>query len=161
MIKKIFEKPYVYFLILIFLIYLILNIIISQFYITVQYIPRYLETIKWTELILSGIFSLTIGLLISINAVILYIKFKERKEVKKQTILVGLGAVGGLATGICSACVAGLFPLVLGLLGISFSFLSLPFKGLEVQVLVILVLVINLYFLNKNNKICKPNELRV
>ena len=157
MIKQIFKKPYVYFLILIFLIYLTLNVVISQFYITVQYIPRYLETVKWGELILSGLFSLIIGLLISVNAIILYLKFKERKEVKKQTILASLGTLGGLATGVCSACVAGLFPLVLGFLGISFSFLSLPFKGLEVQAVVILVLVINLYFLNKNNKICKPN----
>ena len=158
MIKQIFKKPYVYSLILIFLVYSILNIIISQFYITIQYIPRYLETIKWEELILSGLFSLTIGFLISINAVILYIKFKERKAVKKQTILAGLGTAGGLATGVCSACVAGLFPLVLGLLGISFSFLSLPLKGLEIQVLVIFILVANIYFLNKDNKVCKPNE---
>jgi len=149
MIKKIFKSPYIYFLILIFLGYSISNIIISQFYITIQYIPKYLETIRWGELLLSGIFSLAIGILIAINSILIYIKFKERKKIKKQALLVSLGTVGGFATGVCSACVAGLFPLIFGLFGVSFSFLSLPFKGMEIQLLVIGILIINTYILTK------------
>jgi len=154
MIKQVFKKPYLYFFILIFLVYLTLNVIISQFYITIQYIPRYLATLNWTELILSILFSLTIGFLISLNSVLVYIKYKERKRVKKQTFLVSLGTIGGLATGVCSACVAGLFPLLFSIFGISFSFLSLPFKGMEIQLIVILILIANLYFLNKEKKVC-------
>ncbi|MBI2498806.1 hypothetical protein HYV88_01030 [Candidatus Woesearchaeota archaeon] len=154
MIKQVFKKPYLYFFILIFLVYLTLNVIISQFYITIQYIPKYLETINWLELILSGIFSLIIGILISISAVLVYIKYKERKKIKKQTFLASLGTIGGFSTGICSACVAGLFPLIFSLFGISFSFLSLPFKGMEIQLLIILILTSNLYFLNKEKKVC-------
>mgnify|MGYP001613982565 CR=1 FL=1 len=154
MIKKIFKRPYIYFLILIFFGYLILNVIISQFYITIQYIPKYLETIRWGELLLSGIFSLTIGILIAINSVLIYIKFKERKKIKKQALLVSLGTVGGFATGVCSACVAGLFPLIFGLFGVSFSFLSLPFKGMEIQLLIIGILIINIYILTKQKSVC-------
>lgn len=154
MIKQVFKKPYLYYFILIFIIYLTLNIIISQFYITILYIPKYLATLNWLELILSGIFSLIIGILISINAILVYIKYKERKKVKKQTLLASLGTIGGFSTGICSACVAGLFPLIFGLFGISFSFLSLPFKGMEIQLLVILLLIMNLYLLNKEKKVC-------
>lgn len=149
MIKKIFRKPYLYYLVLIFLIYIILNIILSQFYITLQYIPRYLETLKWRELILSGVLSLIIGVLVSMNSVVTYIKYKERRDIKKQSLLTGFGAIGGFATGICSACVAGLFPLIFGFFGITFSFLSLPFKGIEIQILVVLILIFNLYLLRR------------
>jgi len=150
LIKQVFKKPYLYYFILIFLIYLILNVIFSQFYITIQYIPKYLETIKWQELIISALLSLAIGFLVSLNSLLVYIKYKEKNNVKKQGILATLGTIGGFATGVCSACVAGLFPLIFGLFGISFSFLSLPLKGIEIQLLVILILLINLYLLKKH-----------
>ena len=73
---------------------------------------------------------------------------------KKQTALATLGTLEGFATGVCSACVAGLFPLIFGFFGVSFSFLSLPLKGMEIQLLIILILSINLYFLNKEKKVC-------
>ena len=139
-----------YYFILVFLIYLILNVIFSQFYITIQYIPKYLETIKWQELIISALLSLIIGFLVSLNSILVYLRYKERKNIKKQTFFASLGTIGGFATGVCSACVAGLFPLIFGLFGISFSFLSLPLKGIEIQLLVILILLINLYFLKKH-----------
>ncbi len=153
MIKTVFKKPYVYYFFLIFFSYLILNVIISEFYVTIQYIPKYLETIKWSELVLSGIFTLIIGFLISVNSILIYLKYKERKNVKKQTLVTSIGTVGGFATGVCTACVAGLFPLIFGLFGVSFSFLSLPFKGMEIQLLIILILSVNLYYLNKEKKV--------
>ncbi len=150
MIKQVFKKPYVYYFSLVFLIYLILNIAFSQFYITVQYIPKYLETIKWQELIVSALLSLAIGFLVSLNSILVYLRYKERKNIKKQTFFASLGIIGGFFTGICSACVAGLSPLIFSLFGISFSFLSLPLKGIEIQLLVVLILLINLYLLKKH-----------
>ena len=149
MIRSVFKRPWILFFFLVFFIYLSLNIIISQFYVTIQYIPRYLETIKWGELLLSGLFALLIGFLVSLNATLIFMKWKEQRFIKKQTFLTSVGTIGGLATGICTACVAGLFPLFFGLFGVSFSFLSLPFKGMEIQLFVILLLLINLYFLQK------------
>ena len=144
--KRIFKKPYIYWVIGIFLVYMILNILVSQFYITVQYIPYYLKTINWSELILGAIFSLTIGILISINTVYTYIRYKERKKYKAEGALTCAATIGGFATGVCSACVTGLIPLIFSLLGISFSWGALPFKGLEVQALVIIVLLASLYW---------------
>ena len=144
--KRVFKKPYIYWVIGIFLVYSALNIIISQFYITVQYIPYYLKTINWSELILGAIFSLVIGVLISINMVYTYIRYKERKKYKAEGALTCAATIGGLATGVCSACVAGLIPLIFSLLGVSSSWGALPFKGLEVQALVIAVLLISLYW---------------
>ena len=144
--KQVFKKPHVYWVIGIFFLYTALNIIISQFYITAQYIPYYLSTINWGELILGAVLSLSIGILISINMVYAYIRYKERQSVKKESALTCAAAIGGLATGVCSACVSGLVPLVFSLFGVSFSWGALPFKGLEVQALVIAVLLISLYW---------------
>ena len=76
-------------------------------------------------------------------------KYKERKRCLEGNTLAGIGALGGLITGICPLCVTGLFPLIFGLFGISFSLVSLPFKGLEVQVGVIILLSISTYLLSK------------
>ena len=144
--KRLLKRPYIFWVMGIFLIYTILNIIISQFYVTIQYIPYYLQTLKWSELIVGGLLSLIIGVLISVNMVYTYIRYKERKKYKTEGALTCAATVGGLATGICSACVAGLVPLIFSLLGISFSWGALPFKGMEIQALVIVVLLIGLYW---------------
>ena len=149
MITQVYKKPYLYFFIILFTVYLALNITISQFYVTVQYLPKYVETIKWEELVISGFLTLIIAFLVALTGTLIYKNWKERISVKKQTALVSLGTLGGLATGVCTACVAGLFPLIFGLFGVSFSFLSLPFKGMEIQLLVITFLSINLYLLMK------------
>jgi len=59
------------------------------------------------------------------------------------------GAIGGLVTGVCPLCVTGLIPLILGFIGVSFSFASLPFQGIEVQVLVVIILLMSLINLSK------------
>src|SRR3989344_5705132 len=141
--KKILQKPYIYSIIAIFFIYSTLNFYTSGFNNTFQLILKYASTVNWLEIIISITFSLIIGIFVALNSVLLYIKYKERQKCKNQTILAGLGAIGGLATGFCPLCVAGLLPLILGLLGITLSFASLPFNGLEIQLLVIIILFIS------------------
>ena len=148
--KRIFRKPYVFWTIGIFFIYMAINVSVSQFYITIQYIPYYLNTIHWGELVLGAILSITIGILISVNMVYTYIRYKERKKYGAEGALTCAATIGGLATGVCSACVAGIVPLIFSLMGLSFSWLSLPFKGMEVQVLVIVILVLSLYWNSKS-----------
>src|SRR3989338_4667810 len=147
--KKILQKPYIYFVIIIFLVYTILNFYISGFNNTFILILKYASTVNWLELIISIIFSLTIGILVALNSVLVYVKYKERQKCKNQTVLAGLGAIGGLATGFCPLCITGLFPLVLGLIGITFSFASLPFNGLEIQFCIIVLLIISYRSLGK------------
>ena len=148
--KELLRKPYVFWVIGIFLGYMTLNVLVSQFYQTALYIPYYLDTLKWGKLLVSGVFSITIGILIAINSVYAYIRYKERKAVMKEGVMTSAATIGGLATGICSACVAGLFPLMFGAFGVSFSFAALPFEGMEVQALIIGVLGFSLYLLRKN-----------
>lgn len=148
--KEILKKPYCYWLIFIFVLYITLAVVMSQFYITIQYIPKYLATIKWSELILGVLFTLIIAFLVSVNSVLLYKKYKERINIKRSSIIASVGTVGGFATGVCTACVAGLFPFIFSLFGITFTWTFLPFNGLEIQLLVILSLSLSLYFLVKS-----------
>ncbi|MBI2451780.1 hypothetical protein HYV50_01735 [Candidatus Pacearchaeota archaeon] len=121
----------------------------SGFYKNIPLIIIYAKTLNWFELGLSFLFSIIIGFLVSINSVLLYLNYKERKKCTDAKTLASLGTLGGLATGVCPLCLTGLFPLILGAIGISFSFASLPFNGLEVQALVILVLSASLYSMTK------------
>ena len=148
--KILLKKPYVFWLILIFILYLILNVIFSGFYNTIQSIFIYYKTIEWFKLGFSILLTLIIGVLVSINAVSFYIKYKERKNLKKckeAGVLGGVGTVGGLITGVCPLCVTGLIPLILSLFGISFSFAVLPFGGIEIQILIAIILSISLWMM--------------
>jgi len=147
--KRVFQKPYIYYVIGIFFAYLALNFVISGFYKTIPLIAAYASTVNWTKLILSLLLSIVIGILISVNAVYVYIRHKERKNCLQGSVIAGAGTLGGLAVGICPLCVVGLFPLIFGTLGVSLSFASLPFQGIEVQVLTILVLMFSLTLLSK------------
>lgn len=148
--KILFRKPYIYFVVLISLVYLSLNVFLSGFYNTIPLILVYAKTVNWVKLIISIFLTILIGILISLNSVLIYIKYRERKRCKKEITLGGIGAVGGIITGVCPLCVTGLIPLILGLVGISFSLASLPFQGIEIQVLIVIILFVSLINLSKN-----------
>ena len=148
--RLVFKKPYIYFVILIFLIYIGLNFLLADSFI--KSVLIYYKTVDWFKLGVSLILTVAIGILVAVNSVLVYIKYKERndlKNCKEGATLGGIGAIGGLAAGICPVCVTGLLPLVLGFLGIGFSFASLPFQGIEIQVAVLIILLISLYILEK------------
>ena len=148
--KLAFKKSYILWIIIIFLVYILINFLISGFYDTIPLIIAYANTINWFKLIISLILSLTIGILVAINGVYVYIKYKERKECAGGGTIAGLGTVGGLITGFCPLCITGLFPLIFGLFGVSFSLASLPFQGIEVQLTVVVLLFISLKMLKRN-----------
>ena len=147
--RRVFQKPYVYWLIGIFVFYLILNVFVSGFNDTIPLIIAYASTVNWFKLGISLILTLVIGVLVALNAVYVYILYKEKKQCKEGKVLAGAGSVGGLIAGVCPLCVTGLVPLILGFFGIGFSFASLPFEGIEIQVLVIAVLSFSLKILSR------------
>jgi len=149
--KQLLKKPYIFWLAGIFVFYLVLNVLISGFYNTIPLIIIYFKTVNWLKLGISLILTLVIGFLVSLNGVLIYIKYKERKKCRNEITLSSAGAVGGLITGVCPLCITGLIPLVLGIFGVSFSLASLPFQGIEIQVLVALILFISYKQISKNN----------
>ena len=138
--KRVFKKPYIFWLIGIFLIYLALNISLSGFYNTIPLIIKYSQTVNWFKLITSLILTLAIASFVATNSILVYIQYKERKNFKKETALTSISTAGGLITGVCPLCVTGLVPLLLSAFGISFSFASLPLQGIEIQILVLALL---------------------
>lgn len=151
--KKIREKPYIYWIICIFLLYLIANVLLTGFHQTLKNAIRYSDTFNWSELAFSSFLALVIGFLVAINSVYAYIRYKERKECRNAVAISGIGAVGGIVTGFCPLCIAGIVPLIFSLFGITLSFASLPLQGIEIQLLVIAILLISLKMLSKNRNI--------
>lgn len=152
MIPKIIQKPHLYWLITIFIVYLGLNIYINQFYETIKYIPIYAQQIHWGKLISGIIFTIAISALVALNSVYGYIRYKHHQQIKKSGVIACVGAIGGLATGVCSSCIVAVFPLLFSLFGITFSWASLPFQGLEVQALIIILLSVSVWWMDKDNK---------
>ncbi len=148
-IKSAFQRPYLFWVVSIFIAYLTLNVYLSEFYITLQYVSVYANQIHWIELGLSVLFTLSIALLVSINIVYGYIRHKEQKDVRKTGAVTCVATVGGLATGVCASCMASVFPLVIGLFGVTFSWARLPFGGMEIQLLTVGLLIASLYFLQR------------
>lgn len=150
--KEVFRKPYFYWVFFIFLLYLVLNFLISGFYETLQLVIIYANTVDWVKLGISILLTLAIGFLVAVNFVFSYILYKERKKCKEGVATAGVGAVGGLIVGICPLCVVGIFPLIFSALGLTFSFASLPFNGIEIQSLVVLILLGSLFMLKKSSE---------
>ena len=148
--KFLFKKPYLYWLAGIFIFYLMLNVLLSGFYNTVPLIWIYAKTVDWFKLGMSLFLTLIIGILIALNSVLIYVKYKERKKCKKEITLSSVGAAGGLVAGVWPLCFTRAFPLLFGLVGGFFFFSGLPFQGIEVQILVVAVLIISLVNLSKN-----------
>lgn len=149
--KEILRKPHVYWFLGIFIFYLVLDILISGFYDTIPLIIIYASTVNWLKLGLSLILTLVIALLVAMNSVLVYLKYKERKKCKGVGTATA-GTIGGLVVGVCPLCVTGIFPLILGLIGISLSFGSLPLQGIEIQALVVLILLLSSLNLSKNRE---------
>ncbi len=133
----------------IFFAYLSINIFLSQFYVTLIYIPYYVSTINWGQLLLGIFLSIAISALVSMNLVLLYIRHLERKSISKESTVTFAASVGGLATGVCTVCASSFLPEILGFFGVSFSFFNLPFKGIELQLGVIALLLAGIYFSRK------------
>lgn len=150
-ISKLYKKPYVYWLIGIFLVYITALILISGFYNNIPLVIIYAKTLNWFKLGLSFLFSIIIGILVAMNSVLLYLNYKQRRECKKSGTAATLGTLGGLATGVCPVCITGIVPLILSFLGISFTFASLPFNGLEIQVIVIIILIASIFSMNRKS----------
>src|SRR3989344_4682120 len=129
--KRVFKKPHLYWLIGIFAFYLLLNVIFSGFYNNLPLIIYNASTVNWLKLGISIVLTLAIGILVAINAVYAYLLYKQRKRCLEGSAVAGVGTAVGLAAGVCPLCITGVLPLLLSLLGLSFSFASLPLGGIE------------------------------
>ncbi|GIU68183.1 MAG: hypothetical protein KatS3mg001_033 [Candidatus Pacearchaeota archaeon] len=148
--KAIFERPYVFSFIGIFIIYIAINLIINKLYVNFYVFNSFvlwfrIPFLLFNFLIVPSLVALTINLSI--------LRFKEA-GVGKHTGIIGLGAFGGILGGACPGCFVGLFPAFLGLFGLTATLSILPFYGLEIQAASTLLLLVAINLLTRD-VICK------
>ncbi len=148
-IKRALTGSYLFSFIFIVLLYLGINILVNQMYVTgpsvlVSFNPLFLIPF----LTLHGIVAVLVGLSINL-AHIKYTELKAVQAVNKESGITALGIFGGLLGGACPGCFAGLFPAVLGLFGISASLSVLPLYGLEIQAFSAVLLGVSIFLLTK------------
>lgn len=142
-----FRHPVLFFFL--FLAYLALVVVVSGFYNSVPLILVYASSVNWVKLSISLILSVLIALLVAYNGVLVYAAYRARRACADAKFATSLGAVGGVMVGVCPLCVTGIVPLLFGVFGLSFSFASLPLGGIELQLLVLLMLLVSVYWLKK------------
>lgn len=151
--RAITEKPYIFYFIGIFLIYIAINLIANQLYVNLEVFTSFalwfrIPYLLFGFLLIPALVALTINLSI--------IKFREMRLVKSKGSrgFTFLGMFGGVLGGACPGCFVGLFPAVLGLFGVTASLSVLPFYGLEIQAASVGFLVVAVILLTRDT-VCK------
>ena len=155
--KAIFSRPYVFYFICIFIVYMVLNILLNQTYVTFN---TFFSSYRPSFYIPFMILNLITAFLVPLNINLSILKFKDLSfNTKGEEGFSIVGVFGGLLGGACPGCFAGLFPAFVGLFGISATLGNLPFFGLEIQVLSIVLLIIGAVLLSRET-VCKFKPLK-
>ena len=151
--RAITEKPYIFYFIGIFLVYVVFNLFINKIYVNLSIFTSFalwfrIPYLLFGFLLIPALVALTINLSI--------IKFREMRQVKGKGSrgFTFLGMFGGVFGGACPGCFVGLFPAVLGLFGITASLSILPLYGLEIQAGSVGLLMIAVILLTRDS-VCK------
>ena len=100
----------------------------------------------------SIIFLCIFSLLAAVAATLHIYKSDVFKQAKLGSGKIGIiGGFLGLFTSACTIC----YPLILTALGIPTALAILPFGGLEIQALSIMLLLLSVYFISRNIENCK------
>ncbi|MBS3072977.1 hypothetical protein J4477_04045 [Candidatus Pacearchaeota archaeon] len=146
--QAILERPYVFYFIVTFLLYIAINVLINQAYITFNTFFSIYRPSFYIPYILLNLF---VAFLVALNISLIIIKFREINSMSGAEGFSILGVIGGLIGGACPGCIAGLLPSILGILGVAgFSLYNLPFHGLEIQILSIVLLIIGALLLSRD-----------
>lgn len=142
-LRAVFSKQFVFWFLGITLAYLVVTVLVHEFDSTLKYAFLFSANANWPYLLVSMFLTVVIAVLVGINSVS---GFVLRRQYLAQSREYSGGkptvacAIGGFFTGVCPGC-SSLLPSILGWFGIGFSWVVLPFKGLEVQVLIVILLI--------------------
>ena len=146
--NAILSKPYSFYFIFVFFLYLFFNIWINKLYITYGVlIDNFYYGVSLVFLMI------LVAFLTALNVNLIIIKFEEYKEFNYKSggftsIAVFLGFMGGA----CPGCIVGLFPAFSGIfLGSGLSLNVLPLKGIELQILSVILLILSANILSKES----------
>lgn len=145
------RRPYVFYFIGIFFLYLGINILVNKSFVV---LPNFFNLYKPSFAISFLFLNLITALLVAINLNLVILKFKELKLLSKIGSTTSMGVFGGILGGACPGCFVGLFPAFVGLFGLTATLSSLPLHGLEIQIASSALLVLSIFLLT-NETVCK------
>lgn len=160
-LKKVFQRPYLFWIFGIAFLYFTLASLFSKFYLTLWYLPLFFDTLNWKEFIISVSFTLIIGFLAATNIVLAYLHYQENKKQKnavcmnhdrKASIFAGIETSLGLLLGVCSACTPLLFPFLFSIFGVTITLSTLPLRGFELQIILIFLLIFNIWYFQQKHQ---------
>jgi len=128
-----------------YLIYYFFN----GFYLFFNYSIRYYPS-------LNILFTIILSFLFGINLSLIIFRFKEIKKYNNESGTGIFTSVLSLFSAGCPVCSFTILSFLIPGLSATFSLAILPFKGLEIQLLGILLLLIGIFILTKEN-VCKLN----
>lgn len=151
--RAVLKKPYVFYFIGIFLVYIALNLWVNQMYVNLPILTSYATWFLVPFVVLNF---LLVPFLVALTVNLFIIKFKEMRSVsgKGSGGFGFVGVFGGILGGACPGCFVGLFPAVLGLFGITATLAILPLYGLEIQAASVGLLGFSIILLTRDN-VCK------
>ena len=151
--KAITEKPYIFYFIGIFLIFIAINLVVNKLYVSLEV---FTSLVLWFRIPFIFFNFLLIPALVALTINLSIIKFREMRAVNNKAGggFTLLGIFGGVLGGACPGCFVGLFPAFLGIFGVTASLSILPLYGLEIQLVSIILLVVAVILLTRDT-VCK------
>lgn len=152
--QALLTRPYVFIFLFVFFAYILFNYWINDIGSSSLF-----RDFKLWFLILFLLFNfLLIPFLVGLTVSLVFMKLKDasfvaQRKAKGGTFAV-IGTFLGVLGGACPGCFVGLFPAFLGIFGVTATLRILPFYGLEVQVLSMILLVIAIGLLTRET-VCK------
>lgn len=147
--KAVFSWPYNLIFILTLISYLFLTVYVNELHVTAETL---FNTAK-SFLIPFLTAHIIIALLVPITIILIVLRVRELQEINsiaKGGSVSLIGTFIGILGGACPGCFAGLLPAIVGIFGSSFALTDLPFFGLEIQMLSIILLIISISILTKD-----------
>lgn len=166
----VFRRPkYVFLSVVIAILFYVFNVLIANFRTIIDYsksfgffgslkiyyllILGFRETVVFHSYISLVIISILFGILFSL----IFYKTMVVRSIgnSKTTLLATIGIFLGVLAPGCAVCGLGLLPL-LGIGAVSLRFL--PYDGLELSILSIIILLVAIYLFTKNLLVCKVKK---
>ncbi|MEK6834749.1 MAG: hypothetical protein AABX61_00615 [Nanoarchaeota archaeon] len=134
--------------------YLILSFYLIYYFFNGFYLffNYYIKYYPWLNIL----FTLTLALLFGINLVLIIFRFKEVRKYNNESGTGIFTSVLSLFSAGCPVCSFTILSFLIPGLSTAFTLAILPFKGLEIQLLGIILLLISIFILTKEN-VCKVN----
>jgi len=148
------QKFYFRILLLSFILYLLLSTYLIYYFFNgfYSFFNYYIRYYPW----LNVLFTLILAFLFGINLALIIFRFREVKSYNNESGTGIFTSIISLFSAGCPVCSFSIISFLIPAIGTTFSLAILPFKGLEIQLLGIVILLISIFILTKEN-VCKIN----